>query len=255
MTNKLLLEAGFGTYWSQWGGVNHPGSNFTRARRRDRAVHEGGLRGLRRHSRPAVPVGHLPPQPAGHRDVARVGFLRHGRAEHEVRLSGRLSLRQPVHLYQRPVRVLPLQQRRAEPDHRKHQRLSSQPARALRRVLRAGPENVRPRHAARRCSLRSRLELLPRSDGRTRAIPASGGYVPRDRRRDRLQRRHTARRRRLGRVRNGQDIAQGQRRASICRPRRTAWRTARSGRAAGSRGRRRASGPTTTRTSCRTATS
>src|SRR4051812_6226845 len=29
MTNKLLLEAGFGTYWSQWGGIPHPGSNFT----------------------------------------------------------------------------------------------------------------------------------------------------------------------------------------------------------------------------------
>jgi len=28
-TNKLLLEAGFGTYWSQWGGTEHPGSNFT----------------------------------------------------------------------------------------------------------------------------------------------------------------------------------------------------------------------------------
>ena len=27
-TNKLLLEAGFGTYWSQWGGTEHPGSNF-----------------------------------------------------------------------------------------------------------------------------------------------------------------------------------------------------------------------------------
>ena len=27
-TNKLLLEAGFGTYWSQWGGIQHPGSNF-----------------------------------------------------------------------------------------------------------------------------------------------------------------------------------------------------------------------------------
>jgi len=29
MTNKLLFEAGFGTYWSQWGGTPHPGSNFT----------------------------------------------------------------------------------------------------------------------------------------------------------------------------------------------------------------------------------
>jgi hypothetical protein len=29
ITNKLLLEAGFGTYWSQWGGIAHPGSNFT----------------------------------------------------------------------------------------------------------------------------------------------------------------------------------------------------------------------------------
>jgi hypothetical protein len=27
-TNRLLLEAGFGTYWSQWGGTKHPGSNF-----------------------------------------------------------------------------------------------------------------------------------------------------------------------------------------------------------------------------------
>jgi hypothetical protein len=29
VTNKLLLEAGFGTYWSQWGGIQAPGSNFT----------------------------------------------------------------------------------------------------------------------------------------------------------------------------------------------------------------------------------
>jgi hypothetical protein len=29
VTNKLLLEAGFGTYWSQWGGIAAPGSNFT----------------------------------------------------------------------------------------------------------------------------------------------------------------------------------------------------------------------------------
>jgi hypothetical protein len=29
VTNRLLLEAGFGTYWSQWGGTAHPGSNFT----------------------------------------------------------------------------------------------------------------------------------------------------------------------------------------------------------------------------------
>jgi hypothetical protein len=28
-TNRLLLEAGFGTYFSQWGGTPHPGSNFT----------------------------------------------------------------------------------------------------------------------------------------------------------------------------------------------------------------------------------
>ena len=25
---ERLLEAGFGTYWSQWGGTAHPGSNF-----------------------------------------------------------------------------------------------------------------------------------------------------------------------------------------------------------------------------------
>jgi hypothetical protein len=29
VTNRLLLEAGFGTYFSQWGGTPHPGSNFT----------------------------------------------------------------------------------------------------------------------------------------------------------------------------------------------------------------------------------
>jgi len=29
LTSKLLLEAGFGTYWSQWGGTPLPGSNFT----------------------------------------------------------------------------------------------------------------------------------------------------------------------------------------------------------------------------------
>ncbi len=29
VTNRLLLESGFGTYLSQWGGTPHPGSNFT----------------------------------------------------------------------------------------------------------------------------------------------------------------------------------------------------------------------------------
>ncbi len=30
LTSRLLLEAGFGTYLSQWGGTQHPGSPFTR---------------------------------------------------------------------------------------------------------------------------------------------------------------------------------------------------------------------------------
>ena len=151
------------------------------ARRRDGAVHERGLRQLRRHPGPAVPLGHLPSQPAGHGDVARVGVIRHGRSEYEVRISGRLPLRQSVRLHKRSVHGVPLQQRCAEPDHREHQRLPGQPARPLRRVLCTGPEDVRPHYAAGRSPLRSRVELLPRRDRRTGAVPP-GGHQLRPRR-------------------------------------------------------------------------
>ena len=79
-----------------------------------------------------------------------------------------------------------------------------------RRVLRPGAVDARPHDGAGRHPLRPRVELLPRADGRTGPLlPDRGDLSAHDGRRG-LQRSVAARRRRLRRVRQRQDVGQGE---------------------------------------------
>ena len=82
VTNKLLLEAGYATFVSHWGWMKQPGAitnlvQMTSARAVPRVP------GRRQHHRQHAEPEH----------VARVGDLRHGRAQPEGRLSRRVSRR------------------------------------------------------------------------------------------------------------------------------------------------------------------
>ena len=125
-------------------------------------------------------------------------------------------------------------------------------------ALRAGPDDARAADDERRAALRPLVELLPRAVDRRRgrALPADAVHVGRIEGRDRLQRHHPARRRGLRRLRQRQDRRQVQRRASISRRPSTATATTRRCcRARASTSRRPAPGPTPTATTPRTAIS
>ena len=81
------------------------------------------LREQRQHREPDLPLAQLRRQLAGLVQLARVGVVCARRAEHEVRLPGRLPGRQPQAVFQQPGADLPDQQRRAGPDHRDHRSL------------------------------------------------------------------------------------------------------------------------------------
>ena len=58
VTNRLLLEAGMGTYRSRWGGKQIPGLEHREPDSRRRAVRDR-LRGQRQHPEPDLPLGQL----------------------------------------------------------------------------------------------------------------------------------------------------------------------------------------------------
>ena len=108
-TNKLLLEAGFGTYISQWGYQERPGNptkNLVRVQEQSAQIFDrngnrvrDGLRRLPdRRRQPEVPLVELADRLHLRAHLERVGQLRDRRAQHEVRLSGCVPprRRQPV---------------------------------------------------------------------------------------------------------------------------------------------------------------
>ena len=100
-TNKLLLEAGFGTYISQWGYTERPGNptkNLVRVQEQTHAdlrsqwqPRAGDVRGLSHRCRqPEVPLVELADRLHLRAHLERRSQLRDRRAQHEVRVSGRL---------------------------------------------------------------------------------------------------------------------------------------------------------------------
>ena len=70
VTNRLLLEAGFGTYCSQWGGTAHPGSNFTQLVGMTEQC-TAGCASNGSIAEPDLPLRHLPAELPGHDRLAR----------------------------------------------------------------------------------------------------------------------------------------------------------------------------------------
>ena len=123
-TNRLLLDGGMGTYFSHYGGQEMPG-NPTRAIPRmveqcagaapANAVSNACAHGI---SEPDVRIAGLVEQSGLRAQLARLGVVRHRRAQHEVRVSGRVSPDQSELLQQRQPPHLPVELRRPEPaDH------------------------------------------------------------------------------------------------------------------------------------------
>ena len=199
MTNRLLLEAGVGTT-QPVGRLGAAGSNSDRnssgspSSAPPAARNNGNIAEPQYRSRTGRPTGRA------RSHVARLGVLRDRRAEHEVRLPGRLPGRQSVHLHA-TTRSLPTASTTAcrTRSPRRSTPFDVQAARALRLVLRAGTVDDGPDDAPGRRAVRPRLELVPRGDRRSGAAscrppityPETQGVA-------RLQRHHAARRRRRG---------------------------------------------------------
>ena len=218
VTNKLLLEAGLSSLNSRWGGqapagalmdfipvvelVPHPGSGTPLPFYAYRAPWSffGNLYGLdQQHNVWRASMAYV----TGSHNL-KVGYSAGYLVENQTRTA--VNSGHPE---------LPVLRRVPDPPHAAdHQPRLEQP-RALRRLLRAGSVDARPRHAPGRVALRAREELVP-GDGDERHHWAPRGTTPRrssfraNRRREGLQRPHAAHGRGLRRVRQRQDVAQGE---------------------------------------------
>ena len=171
MTNKLLLEAGFGTYWSQWGGTPHPGSNFTQLV----GMTEQCTAGCATNGS----IANLNYRSGTYRQnfqgtIGWRGSASYVTGAHNMKFGyqgGHLIDNQYVYTNDQflTFRVNNLD---SEPHHRNDQPDSTAAARALRVVLRAGilddgADDVPGRVAVRPC-----VELFPRGDDRSGPLPA-----------------------------------------------------------------------------------
>ena len=208
VTSRLLIDAGFGTTYYGWGGFERVDNN-TRALVRmseqcaGGCAANGGIAGL------GLPVAGLEQQPHRRVSMARGGRLRHRRAQPQGRAHGHLFRGQPRELHERPAARVPREQRRAESAHRSRA-VRPAGAGADHGVLRAGTVDARPPHAAGRSPVRPRARVVPGPADRPDALLPQPGELPRDAGRGQLRRRHPARRRGHGRVRQRQDRAEVQ---------------------------------------------
>jgi hypothetical protein len=202
MTNKLLLEAGFGTYWSQWGGTPLPGSNFTT------------LVGMTEQCTAGCPtngsIANLAYRSGTYRQNFQGTLGWRGSASY---VTGAHSMKfgiQGGHLIDNQFtytndqfRTYPRQQPGSKPHHRNDQPDSAAAARALCGVLRAGVVHVRADDAARRLRYDRAWSYYPEVTLSPTSLPADHEALRPDGRCDRVQRHHAARRSGVGSVRHG----------------------------------------------------
>ena len=209
MTNKLLLEAGFGTYFSQWGGTAHPGSNFPQ------------LVGVTEQCVSGCPVNGSIAGLQYRSGTYRQNFQgTTGWRGSAAYVSGAHNLKfgyQGGHLIDDQYTTTNDQFYSIRVNNGVPNQITEningipvRATRALRLVLRAGILDQGTDHAAGRLALRPRLELLPRGDGRSGPLLPEPRNLSEDGGRDRLQRHLAARRAGLGHAGRRQDLAQGQ---------------------------------------------
>ena len=160
VTNRVLLEAGFGTYLTRWGA--------TRCRATRRATSCASSSSARRGVRPTAASRTSPiARRTGRRTgwaahLERVGLLCHRRAQHEVRLPGHVLRRRREDFTNDQKLPYRVNNGVPEPDHADADHSTAKP-RPLHAALRAGAVDPRPHDAAGRAALRPRVELLPRT--------------------------------------------------------------------------------------------
>ena len=116
VSNRFLLEAGFGTYLARYGSNELPGNptrNMVRVVEQCAAgcAVNGSIPNLAYRSH------NWEDNWNGAHTWRALGVVRDRRAQHEVRLPGRVPLVQPEDVHQRSVPAVSRQQRRAEPAH------------------------------------------------------------------------------------------------------------------------------------------
>ena len=208
LTDRLLVEAGFGAVYPSYGNPRD------RLRPLDRACRRSE-RQLPEHGGPD-PEPHLSLDVLGsgalvHAAVPRVARVRHRRAEHEGR---HRDLQQHLHaqLPARRLAAVPLQQRRAESDHDAAERFHRRGPRAEHRHLRAGSLDHQAVHLAGRHPLRERVEQFARTGDWAVADGADADCVPGAGHREGVQRRHVPRWSGGRLYRQREDVAEDQRR-------------------------------------------
>ena len=112
-------------------------------------------------------------------NVARLGVVRHRRAQHEVRLPGR-RITGSTRATSATTRTSPTASTNGVPESADDgsEAVQDRTAHAMGSAVCAGAVDARPHDAAGRAPLRSRVELLPRSADRTREVPADGVHLP-----------------------------------------------------------------------------
>ena len=176
MTNQLLLEAGVGNYASRYLGTPMPGTpalDFIQVTEQCAAgcAANGGIpnlvyraRNYRARAGSASNNWRASLSYVGAQALTKFGY------------QGGYLMRRSLPLHEQPVRDLPHEQREAGSDQRDHRLQPDPAARPLRRVLRAGPVDEGPDHAAGRAPVRSRDEHLSRRHHGRRPLPADASY-------------------------------------------------------------------------------
>ena len=208
LSNRLLIEAGFGAVVPDYGNPREGFDRSIGARRRSG-------RQLPEHGCPD-PEHRLPLDVLGsgalvRAAVPRVALLRDRSAEHE---GGHRDLQQHLEpqLPARRLTAVPFQQRRPQPDHDAAERLHRRGPCAQHRPLRAGSLDPQAVHAAGRHPLRERVERLARTGDRAVAHGADADRVPGAGHREGIQRHHLPRWSGGRCLRHREDVAEDQRR-------------------------------------------
>ena len=164
VTNRLLLEAGVGTYRAAWGAFEMPGNPTRGLAARDRA-HGPEQRG----GEFQLPLRQLGARLRQPQPVALLGLVCHRRAQPEVRVQRQLPRRRHPELRERPESRLHVQRRPALAADREPSRVHPEGPGENHGAVRPGPVDLRTDDAAGRGAVRQRLELFAAADDRPRA--------------------------------------------------------------------------------------
>ena len=198
VTNRLLLDAGFGGTYYGWGNFERDPESDPRSDQGHRTVcakRGSALLGLRGQRQPAggrLPIAGLGRQP--HRVVYLESepVLRHGPPQLQDRVSAHADDRRPDLVYEQHRPLVSRQQRPPESADADHLAMDQRRPRRMGRRVRTGTVHDGPPDAAGSAAVRRRQELVPRAEHRTGQVPASGLSLRGDEGHRQLQGHHAA---------------------------------------------------------------